>query len=201
VLIEHQGRCPRVAESAYVAPNAVVAGDVVVGEDCRVLFGAVLTAEGDGSIELGERCIVMENALVRGRPGHRTLLGDHVIVGPHAHLNGVEVGEDAFIATGASLFPGATVGARAEVRIGGVVHVNSSVPEDGLVPIGWVAVGDPAEVLSPDRHDEIWEIQEKLDFPGTVFGVERPAAGETVLPEVTRRYAELFGRHRDDRIL
>jgi carbonic anhydrase/acetyltransferase-like protein (isoleucine patch superfamily) len=72
VLIEHDGRRPRVAESAYVAPNAVVAGDVVVGEDCRVLFGAVLTAEGGGSIELGERCIVMENALVRGRPGHRT---------------------------------------------------------------------------------------------------------------------------------
>jgi gamma-carbonic anhydrase len=201
VLIEHQGRRPRVAESAYVAPNAVVAGDVVVGEDCRVLFGAVLTAEGDGSIELGERCIVMENALVRGRPGHRTLLGDHVIVGPHAHLNGVEVAEDAFIATGASLFPGATVGARAEVRINGVVHVNSSLPEDGLVPIGWVAVGDPAEVLSPDRHDEIWAIQERLDFPGTVFGVERPAEGETVLPEVSRRYAESFGRHRDDRIL
>ena len=177
MLIEHQGRRPRVAESAYVAPNAVVAGDVVVGEDCRVLFGAVLTAEGDGSIELGERCIVMENALVRGRPGHRTLLGDHVIVGPHAHLNGVEVAEDAFIATGASLFPGATVGARAEVRINGVVHVNSSLPEDGLVPIGWVAVGDPAEVLSPDRHDEIWAIQERLDFPGTVFGVERPAEG------------------------
>jgi hypothetical protein len=67
------------------------------------------------------------------------------------------------------------------------------------VPIGWLAVGDPAEVLSPDRHDEIWAIQEKLDFPGTVFGVERP--GETVLPEVSRRYAELFGRHRHDLIL
>jgi gamma-carbonic anhydrase len=201
VLIEHDGRRPRVAESAYVAPNAVVSGDVVVGEDCRILFGAVLTAEGDGAIELGVRCIVMENALVRGRPGHRTVLGDHVIVGPHAHLNGVEVGEDTFIATGASLFPGARVGPRAEIRIGGIVHVNSSLPADGLVPIGWVAVGDPAQVLSPDSHEEIWAIQEPLDFPGTVFGMERPAAGETILPEVTRRYAALFARHRDDRVL
>ena len=201
MLIEHAGRRPRVADSAYVAPTAVVSGDVVVGEDCRVLFGAVLTAEGDGSIELGERCTVMENALVRGRPGNRTVLGDHVIVGPYAHLNGVEIGDDAFIATNAALFPGARVGARAEVRIGGVVHVNSRLPDDGLVPIGWVAVGDPAEVLSPDRHREIWAIQEKLDFPGTVFGLERPAPGETILPEVSRRYAELFGRHRDDRII
>jgi gamma-carbonic anhydrase len=39
MLIEHQGRRPRVAASAYVAPNAVVAGDVVIGEDCRILFG------------------------------------------------------------------------------------------------------------------------------------------------------------------
>ena len=189
------------AESAYVAPNAVVAGDVLVGEDCRVLFGAVLTAEGDGSIELGERCIVMENALVRGRPGHRTVLGDHVIVGPQAHLNGAEIGEEAFIATGASVFPGARVGARAEVRIGGVVHVNSSLPADAVVPIGWVAVGDPAELFSPDRHEDIWAIQESLDFPGTVFGLGRPGPGETIMPEVTRRYAELFGRHRDDRII
>jgi carbonic anhydrase/acetyltransferase-like protein (isoleucine patch superfamily) len=172
VKIEHEGRRPRIADSTYVAPNAVVAGDVTIGADCRVLFGAVLTAEHDGAIELGERCIVMENALIRGRPGHRTRLGDHVIVG-----------------------------ARAEVRIGGVVHVNTSLPDDGLVPIGWVAVGDPATVLPPDRHEEIWAIQERLDFPGTVFGIERPPPGETIQPEVSRRYADLFGRHRGDRIL
>jgi hypothetical protein len=93
------------------------------------------------------------------------------------------------------------VGARAEIRIGGIVHVNSSLPDDGLVPIGWVAVGDPAEVLPPNRHEEIWAIQEQLDFPGTVFGIERPGPGETILPEVSRGYAELFGRHGDDRIL
>jgi carbonic anhydrase/acetyltransferase-like protein (isoleucine patch superfamily) len=201
VVIEHEGRRPRIAPSAYVAPNAVVAGDVTVGDDCRILFGAVLTAEHDGAIALGERCIVMENALIRGRPGRRTIVGDHVIIGPHAHLNGVEIGADAFVATGASLFPGARVGARAEVRIGGVVHVNSSLPDDGLVPIGWVAVGDPATVLPPGRHEEIWAIQRELDFPGTVFGLERPPQGETIAPEVTRRYAELFGRHRDDRIV
>jgi gamma-carbonic anhydrase len=201
VVIEHEGRRPRIAASAYVAPNAVVAGDVTVGDDCRILFGAVLTAEHDGAIVLGERCIVMEGALIRGRPGHRTVVGDHVIVGPHAHLNGVRIGDDAFIATGAALFPGARVGARAEVRIGGVVHVNTALPDDGLVPIGWVAVGDPATVLPPDRHEQIWAIQRELDFPGTVFGLERPGPGETIAPEVTRRYAELFGRHRDDRVV
>jgi hypothetical protein len=52
-------------------------------------------------------------------------------------------------------------------------------------------------VLAPDRHDDIWAIQRELDFPGTVLGTERGAAAS----EATRRYAELFGRHRDDRPL
>jgi carbonic anhydrase/acetyltransferase-like protein (isoleucine patch superfamily) len=198
VLIEHEGRRPRVDPSAWVAPTAVLSGDVRVGPDCRVLFGAVLTDEG-GPVTLGAQSIVMENALVRGRASHPVVIGRHVVVGPHAHLNGVVVEDDAFIATGAALFPGARVGAGAEVRIHGVVHVNSVLPPGGLVPIGWVAVGDPARVLGPDRHEEIWAIQETLDFPGTAFGLPRDTPD---LPaEATRRYAELFGRHRGDRVL
>jgi gamma-carbonic anhydrase len=202
VLSEHDGVAPRIAASAYVAPTAVVSGDVIVGPDCRILFGAVLTADG-GPVHLGERCIVMENALIRGRSGHPASLGDHVIVGPHAHLNGAVIEDDVFLATGASVFPGARIGARSEVRIGAVVHVNSALPADGLVPIGWVAVGDPAQTFPPERHEEIWAVQRDLDFPGTVFGLERPEEDslQSLHPEITRRYAELFGRHREDRLL
>ncbi len=42
-----------------------------------------------------------------------------------------------------------------------------------MVPIGWVAVGNPAHILSPDRHEAIWEVQKDLDFPGFVYGVNR----------------------------
>ena len=148
MLIEHQGARPRVHPSAYVAPNAVVCGDVEIGPDCRILFGAVLTAE-DGPIRLGERCIVMENAVVRGRAAHPVRIGDRVLVGPHAHVNGAEIGDEAFIATGASLFPGSRLGAGAEIRINGVLHVNSSLPAGAGVPIGWIAVGDPAQMFPP----------------------------------------------------
>jgi carbonic anhydrase/acetyltransferase-like protein (isoleucine patch superfamily) len=198
VLIEHEGRAPQVDPSAWVAPTAVLSGDVRVGPDCRVLFGAVLTDEG-GPVEVAERAIVMENALIRGRGGSATRIGRNVVVGPHAHVNGAIVEDDAFLATGAALFPGAVIGAGAEVRIHGVVHVNSVLPAGGLVPIGWVAVGDPAEVLPPDRHDDIWAIQEGLDFPGTVFGLPRDTPD--LQEQVARRYADLFGRHRGDRVL
>lgn len=194
-----RGVGPTIAPTAWVAPNAVVCGDVTLGEQSRVLFGAVLTAEA-GSISIGSHAIVMEQALVRGREGHPTTIGEHVIVGPHAHVNGATIEETAFLATGTSVFPGAVVGAGAEVRIHGVVHVNSVLAPDALVPIGWVAVGDPAEVLPPGEHDAIWAIQEGLDFPGTVFGLERGPTRE-LMPQVTRRYAERFGRHRDDRVL
>jgi carbonic anhydrase/acetyltransferase-like protein (isoleucine patch superfamily) len=83
------------------------------------------------------------------------------------------------------------------VRINGVVHVNSALSDGAVVPIGWIAVGDPAEILPPDRHDDIWAIQRELDFPGTVLGIERGASAA----QATRRYAELFGRHRDDTVV
>jgi carbonic anhydrase/acetyltransferase-like protein (isoleucine patch superfamily) len=197
MLIEHEGKRPTVAPSAYVAPTAVLCGDVSVGDDSRILFGAVITAEA-GRIEIGKRCVVMEQALIRGRREHPTRIGDHVLVGPHAHLNGATVHDEVFLATGVSLFPGARIGRAAEVRINGIVHTNSVLAPEAVVPIGWIAVGDPAQLFSPDRHEELWAVQRELDFPGTVFGMPRE---EATMQRVTERYSELFGRHRGDKVM
>jgi gamma-carbonic anhydrase len=194
MLIEHRGTPPTVDPTAYVAPTAVLSGDVRVGPDARILYGAVLTAE-DGRVEIGARCVVMENAVIRGRDAHPVQLGDDVLVGPHAHLNGTTVGDGCFLATGCSLFPGSRLGREVEVRVSGVVHVNTTLGDNALVPIAWVAVGDPGEVLPPGEHDRIWEIQERLDFPGTVYGVPR----DTPARERMERQVAWFGAHRDDR--
>jgi carbonic anhydrase/acetyltransferase-like protein (isoleucine patch superfamily) len=200
MLLEHQGKRPHIHESAYVAPTAVVCGDVTIGEESRILFGAVLVAEG-GPVVVGAHCIIMENAVIRGVPRHPTHLGDHVLVGPRAYLTGCTVEDNVFLATGATIFNGARIGTRAEVRVNGVVHLKTTLPADATVPIGWIAVGDPAEILPPKDHERIWAIQEPLDFPGTVFGLERAPAGETIMPEITRRYARALGRHQEDQIL
>jgi gamma-carbonic anhydrase len=194
MMIEHRGAAPQVDPSAYVAPNAVLCGDVRVGPDARVLFGAVVTAE-DGRVEIGARCVVMEHALIRARAAHPVLLGDDVLVGPHAHVNGAVIGEGSFLATGAALFPGVRLGRGVEVRINGVVHVNTELEDDAVVPIGWVAVGD--KILPPNAHDEIWAVQEGLDFPGTVYGLSRDAPAR----ERMERQSAWFGAHRDDRVL
>jgi hypothetical protein len=64
-----------------------------------------------------------------------------------------------------------------------------------VVPIGWIAAGDPAQLFPPDRHDELWEVQRGLDFPGTVYGVPRGTPMRTVMA----RQVEFYGAHRDDR--
>ena len=179
---------PETHPDAWVAPSAVVTGDVTIGAGSRVLAGAVLT--GDlGPVVIGSDVLVMEHALLRGRADHPLVIGDAVLVGPHTHLNGTRVEDEVFIATGVSMFPGSHVGRGCELRINSVLHVNSELPPETVLPIGWIAAGSPAELFSPDRHDELWQVQEPLDFPGTVYGVPRG----TSMREIMRRQCEAFG--------
>lgn len=197
MIVEYEGKRPEIDPTAYVAPTAVVRGDVRIGAGTAVLFGAVLTSEG-GRVEIGAGCVVMEGAVLRGTPRNRLRLGDAVLVGPHAHVTAARVGDGCFLATGAAVFNGALLEAGAEVRIGGVVHVNTRVPAGAVVPIGWVAVGDPAQILPPGEHDRIWAVQRTLDFPRTVWGVDRE---EVPQAERIRRYARALSRQRADRVV
>ncbi|WP_309102226.1 gamma carbonic anhydrase family protein [Microbacterium sp.] len=195
MLYEHLGARPRIHRTAVIAPTAVISGDVEIGADCQVLHGAVITAEG-GPITLGENVIVMENAIVRASSANPVHIGDHVLIGPGASVSGAIIGDEVFLATGTRVFNGARIKDRAEVRINGVVHLRTVLPEDAVVPIGWVAVGDPVQVLSPDRHDEIAAAQRELDFPGYVFGVDRDTPD--VMVQLTERYGRSLARHADD---
>ncbi|GAB7191586.1 hypothetical protein NUM3379_22940 [Kineococcus sp. NUM-3379] len=178
--------------TAWVAPTAVLTGDVRIGAGSRVLHGAVLN--GDlGRVEVGSDVLVMENAVLRGRAGHLLSIGDAVLVGPHAHLNGCLVGDEVFIATGASLFPGSQVGSRSELRINSVLQVNSVLAEGSVVPIGWIAAGDPARLFSPDQHDELWAVQQGLDFPGTVYGVPRNTSMRVIMARQCAAYGPKLG--------
>lgn len=174
--------------SAWVAPTAVLTGEVHVGPGSRILHGTVLNGDR-GPVHVGQDVLVMENAVLRGRPEHPLELGDAVLVGPQAHLNGTSVEDEVFIATGVSMFPGSRAGSGCELRINSVLHVNSHLEPGTVVPIGWIAAGRPAQLFSPDRHDELWATQEPLDFPGTVYGVPRG----TSMREIMRRQCELYG--------
>lgn len=194
MLQSHAGKSPQVHDSAYVAPNAMVCGDVRIGPGCRVMHGAQVIAEG-GSIEIGAECIVMENAVLRSTSRHSLSVGSNCLVGPNAHVVGCTVGDEVFIATGAAVFHGARIGKGAEVRIHAVVHLKTELPEGATVPIGWVAVGAPAQILPPHDHDRIWEIQKPLNSPLTVYGIAREEAD---MVKITRGLAAQLGSHAGD---
>ncbi|MFE4950081.1 gamma carbonic anhydrase family protein [Leifsonia sp. NPDC056665] len=173
--------------TASVAPSAVLTGDVTLGPGARVLAGAVLDGTR-GPVVLGEDTVVMEHAVLRGRAGHPVTVGDAVLIGPHTNITGARVEDEVFVATGACVFAGAVVGVRSELRIHAVLQVNSTLPPDSVVQIGWIAAGDPAQLFPPDRHDELWAVQQGLDFPGAMYGVPRG----TPMREIMRRVSEVY---------
>src|SRR2546423_1436651 len=194
MLMSHDGAAPVIHPTAFVAPNAMVCGNVTVGPGCRILHGAQVVAEGS-SISLGRDCIVMENAVLRSSVRHPLYIGDHCLVGPNAHVVGCTVENEVFIATGAAVFHAAHLGRGSEVRVHAVVHLRTRLAAGATVPIGWVAVGDPAQVLPPSEHERIWAIQAPLDFPFTVYGIERTDAS---MEQITRRLSQAPGSHAAD---
>ncbi|MGE0498597.1 MAG: gamma carbonic anhydrase family protein [Ramlibacter sp.] len=189
MLMSHAGETPRVDPTAFVAPNAMVCGNVTLGPGCRIMYGAQVIAES-GSIQIGRNVIVMENAVLRSSAEHPLVVGDHCLIGPQAHVVGCAVEDEVFIATGASVFHGARLGRGSEVRINAVVHIRSVVAPGVFVPIGWVAVGEPAAILPPNEHDRIWALQAPLNFPLTVYGLDRSEASmQAITQGLSRRLA------------
>jgi carbonic anhydrase/acetyltransferase-like protein (isoleucine patch superfamily) len=197
MIIRHKGETPHIASSAYVAPNAAICGDVTVGDHCRIMHGAQIIAEG-GEIAIGNECIIMENAVLRSNTRHSLSIGNNCLIGPNAHVVGCRVEDQVFIATGVAIFHGAKVGSGSEVRVNAIVHLKTSLPAGSTVPIGWVAVGDPATILPPDQHENIWSIQEPLNFPLIVYGVDR---SEADMVKITRMVVEALGSHVSDKIV
>jgi carbonic anhydrase/acetyltransferase-like protein (isoleucine patch superfamily) len=202
MLIEHQYKRPNIDPSAYVAPTAVICGDVTIGPRTHVSFGAVIEAHG-APVRIGAQCVIRENLNIRSTSRNAVEIGDHVLIGPQSSLKGCIVEDECFLATGVKIYQGAVIGRRTEVRIDGIVHVRSVLPPNSLVPIKWLAVGDPAQLFPPDKHEEIDAILSKMNFPEEVYGLERQPGGgvDMDMKEVTRRVTSGLADHRDDREL
>lgn len=120
MLISSGTKKPNVHASAYVAPNAVLSGDVSVEEGCAILYGAVITAEG-APITIGANTVVMENVVLKSSGGSvmqfPLSIGESCIIGPGAYV------------VGATIEPGCFIAARSVVRNGETVPENTTVGE------------------------------------------------------------------------
>lgn len=200
MLIKHLGKSPNIDETSFIAPTAAICGDVRIGKNTRIMYGASIVAEGE-SITIGDNCVVLENAVLRSTAKHPLNIGNEVLVGPNAHVVGCMVEDNVFIATGASIFHGARLCKGSEVRINGVVHIKTVLPENEFVPIGWIAVGNPAKILPPEKHEDIWHIQKALNFPQYVYGVDRELEGENTMHEIMKYMTNNLKGHMEDKLL
>jgi carbonic anhydrase/acetyltransferase-like protein (isoleucine patch superfamily) len=201
--IRHLDMAPAVHPEAYVAPTAILSGQVSVGRGTCIMHGAVLAAEG-GPVEIGANCMIMENAVLRGTPQHPLIMGDHVLAGPHSHLTGCGIADEVFIATGAKVFNGAQLGRASSVALGGTVHIGCVVPPLGRVPIGWVAVGEPARMYPPSDAEAIRAGLDEVagGFLPFVFGIDEAADRRQQMQAALRRYTTAIARqHRQDEVM
>jgi carbonic anhydrase/acetyltransferase-like protein (isoleucine patch superfamily) len=196
MLIAHQGTHPEIDASAWIAPDATVCGDVVIGPGARVMHGSRVIGENGGAIKIGRECIVMENAVIRATQRHACTIGDHCLIGPNAHVVGALLEDQVFIATGAAIFHGAHLGKQSQVRVHAIVHLRTRLEPGTIVPIGWVAAGNPARILPPDQHDDIWAAIKPLHFPRWVYGFDRDTPD--LMVHITHSLSDFLGTHLED---
>jgi carbonic anhydrase/acetyltransferase-like protein (isoleucine patch superfamily) len=123
---------PRVEETAWVAPGAVIVGDVHLERGATVWYGAVLRADGD-KVVVGARSNVQDAVVVHADPGRPVKVGKGVSIGHGAILHGCTVEDDVLIGLGARLLNGCRVGSGSVIAAGAVVLEETEVPPNSLV--------------------------------------------------------------------
>jgi carbonic anhydrase/acetyltransferase-like protein (isoleucine patch superfamily) len=140
IILAVNGHTPRVARGAFLADNAVVAGDVEIAEGASLWFGCVVRSER-ARATIGRATNLQDLTVVHTDAGFPVTIGDRVTVGHRAIIHGCTIEDDALIGMGAVVLNGAVVGAGAIVGAGAVIR------EGMQVPPGSLAVGVPAKVL------------------------------------------------------
>jgi carbonic anhydrase/acetyltransferase-like protein (isoleucine patch superfamily) len=142
MIIEYRGKRPRVHPTAFVAPTAVLIGDVEVGEKSSIWFGAVLRGD-NGPIRIGARTSIQDNCVLHVSEHGRTMVGDDVTVGHCAVMEDCDIRQFALIGSNAVVLGGAVVGERSLIAAGSVVGEGAQIPARVL------AAGSPAKVKKP----------------------------------------------------
>jgi carbonic anhydrase/acetyltransferase-like protein (isoleucine patch superfamily) len=138
-FLSFDGKEPWIAPDAFVAPTAVLIGDVVVEEGASVWFGAVLRGDFD-RIVVGAGSSIQDNCVLHTNEDLPTLVGRNVTVGHLSLLEGCVIEDEALVGMGSIVLNRASIGRRAMLAAGGVVK------EDGEIPPAVLAAGAPAEV-------------------------------------------------------
>jgi carbonic anhydrase/acetyltransferase-like protein (isoleucine patch superfamily) len=131
---------PRIHPTAWIAPNATLIGNVVVGANASVWFGAVLRGDNE-EIAIGDGSNVQENCVLHTDMGYPLQVGANCTIGHKAMLHGCVIADGSLIGMGATLLNGARVGA------GCLIGACALVTEGKVIPDGSLVMGSPGKVV------------------------------------------------------
>ncbi|WP_366924463.1 gamma carbonic anhydrase family protein [Metallumcola ferriviriculae] len=152
MLIEFNGKKPKVAKGAFVAPNATLIGDVTVEEGASIWFGAQL--RGDfGGIIIGANSSIQDNAVVHVLPKGQTVVEENVTVAHGAVLHNCVVREGSIIGMNVVILDNAEVGEQAMIAAGSVVATGSKIPDR------YLAAGAPAKPKKELSGESLWWVE------------------------------------------
>lgn len=142
---------PDIDPTAYIHPDAVVIGEVVIGAEASVWPCAVLRGDA-GGIVVGARTSVQDGTVVHTTPIHPTRIGAECVIGHNVHLEGCTIGDGSLIGSGSIVLNGAVVEPQALVGSGALVPGSMTVPSLAM------ALGVPAEIKL-DSVDPVLQIE------------------------------------------
>ena len=145
---------PKIHPTAFIAENAIIIGDVEIGEDASVWFGAVLRGDVN-HIRIGARTNIQDMTMIHvSSKTHATILEDEITVGHRVTLHGCHVESGCLIGIGAILLDGVRVGKNSLVAAGSLVTPGTQIPPNSLV------MGTPAKVKRELTSDELAKLQQ-----------------------------------------
>ena len=155
-LFPRRGLFRPVEGGAFVATNAIVTGDVTLGEDVGVWFGCVVRGD-DAPLTVGRRTNVQDLTMIHADTGVPNVIGQEVTIGHRCVLHGARVEDRCLIGMGAVLLGGSVIGAESLIAAGTVVKEGFVVPPRSLV------AGVPGKILRALRDDEVEAIRRSAE--------------------------------------
>ena len=143
-------------DTTWIAPTAIVIGNVEIGADVGIWFGAVIRGDNE-PIRIGARSNIQESTIIHTDPGFPVNVGEGCTIGHRAMLHGCSIGENSLIGMGATVLNGARIGKNCLVGAGALVTEGKEFPDGSLI------VGFPAKVARPLTEDEISGIGRSAD--------------------------------------
>jgi carbonic anhydrase/acetyltransferase-like protein (isoleucine patch superfamily) len=154
LILPYGGKSPQIGSRVYIAENATVIGDVIVGDDASIWFGTVVRGDVH-SIRIGQRANIQDNCVVHvTNDTWPTTIGDDVTIGHLVVAHGTTIGRGALIGMGSRLLDGSVIGEECIIGAGALVTEGMNIPARTL------AIGFPARVKRELTADELERLKQ-----------------------------------------